>query len=204
MNLARTVFGAAMSALLVLSACETAPPVSVLQAHDASVAPGSTYAWAPVSTQEMQQGDPRIDNDIIRSRIRMAVDTNLAAKGFRLVDDPASAQLLVAYYVGLQQGTDYRVDTYGGAGPVACGWRGCVGGYGWGMYGAPMDADVRAINYTNASLILDLKDRSTGKLAWRASSTKRVTEGDGAQDKLNALVANMVKSLPATAAAPAA
>lgn len=203
MNLARTAFGAALSALLVLSACETAPPVSVLQAPNASIAPGSTYAWAPLTAREMQPGDPRIDNDIIRGRIRSAVDTSLAAKGYRLVDDTDSAQLLVTYHVGLQQGTDYRVDSYGGpTGPVACGWRGCVGGYGWGMYGPPMNADVRAINYTNASLILDLKERASGQLAWRATSTKRVTEGDSAQDKLNALVANMVKSLPGTTPPP--
>ncbi len=202
MHIARTVLGAALSAFLVLSACETAPPVNVLQSSNASIAPGATYAWAPLTEQELQRGDPRIDNDIIRGRIRSAIDASLQAKGFQLVHDPAAAQLLVTYHIGLQQGTDYRVDTYGvPAGPVACGWRGCIGGYGWGMYGPPMDADVRAINYTNASLILDLKDRTTGQLAWRATSTKRVTEGDGAQEKINALVTNMTKSLPGGARA---
>jgi hypothetical protein len=93
----------------------------------------------------------------------------------------------VAYYVGLQPKTDYRVDTYGGA----YGY-----GYGWGLYGAPSNVDVRAINYVDGTLILDLKDRASGQLAWRATSEKRINDGDGAQDKLDALVANMVTSLP--------
>ncbi len=188
MNLARTVFGAAMSAALVLAACETPAKVSVLQSATASVTPGATYAWAPVAAQGAQRGDPRIDNDIIRERIRTAINTSLGAKGYQLVSDPASAQLLVAYYVGLQPKTDYRVDTYGGA-----------YGYGWGMYGAPSNIDVRAIDYVDGTLILDLEDRASGQLAWRATSEKRINDGDGAQDKINALVANMVKSLPGTA-----
>jgi hypothetical protein len=192
MNLARTVFGAAMSAVLVLSACETPAKVSVLQSATASISPGATYAWAPTAAQGTQHGDPRIDNDIIRERIRTAINTSLGAKGYQLVSDPTSAHLLVAYYVGLQPKTDYRVDTFGGS----YGY-----GYGWGMYGAPSNIDVRAINYVDGTLILDLKDRASGQLAWRATSEKRINEGDGAQDKLNKLVADMVVSLPGTAPA---
>jgi hypothetical protein len=193
MNLARTVFGAAMSAVLVLSACETPAKVSVLQSASASITPGATYAWAPMAQAASRQGDPRIDNEIIRERIRTAVDANLGAKGFQLVSDPASAKLLVAYYVGIQPGVDYRVDTYGPS----------VYGYGWGYYGAPSNVDVRAINYVDGTLILDIRDRSTGQLAWRATSQKRINEGDGAQDKLNRLVADMVVSLPDAAVPPA-
>jgi hypothetical protein len=193
MNLARTAFGAILSAVLVLSACETPAKVSVLQAANASITPGATYAWAPTAQGGTGQGDPRIDNEIIRERIRTAINTNLGAKGYQLVSDPASAQLLVAYYVGIQPGTDYLVDSYGPS----------VYGYGWGYYGAPSNIDVRAINYVDGTLILDLKDRASGQLAWRATSQKRINEGDGAQDKLNRLVADMVVSLPGVAPPPA-
>ncbi|HEX5006722.1 MAG TPA: DUF4136 domain-containing protein [Hyphomonadaceae bacterium] len=189
MNIARVLFGAAMSAALVLAACETPAKVSVLQAANASITPGATYAWSPMPQGDSRHGDPRIDNDIIRERIRTAVNSNLGAKGYQLISDPASAQLLVAYYVGIQPGTDYRVDTYGPS----------VYGYGWGYYGAPGNVDVRAINYVDGTLILDIKDRESGQLAWRATSQKRINEGDGAQDKLNKLVADMVVSLPGLA-----
>jgi hypothetical protein len=122
------------------------------------------------------------------------VNASLGAKGFQLVSDPESAQLIVAYYVGLQPRTDYRVDTFGGGGYYGY-------GYGWGMYGAPGNIDVRAINYVDGTLILDIKDRASGQLAWRATSEKRINEGDGAQDKINRLVADMVVSLPGVAPA---
>src|SRR5262245_33395687 len=162
MNFTRTLFGAALSCVLTLGACETPAKVTVLQSATTSITPGATYAWAPVAAQGTQRGDPRIDNDIIRDRIRSAINANLGAKGYQLVSDPASAQLVVAYYVGLQPKTDYRVDSYGG------GFYGY--GYGWGMYGAPSNIDVRAINYVDGTLILDLKDRASGQLAWRATS----------------------------------
>jgi len=173
MNLGRTAFGAAMSAALTLGACESpAGKVSVLQSATASITPGATYAWAPLTSRQMSYGDPRIDNDIIRQRIRTAIDTSLNAKGYRLADDS---------------------DSYGG------GYHGY--GYGWGMYGPPMDVDVRAINYTEGTLVLDLKERSSGELAWRATSQKRINENGGTQERINAVIADLVKSLPGVAPA---
>jgi hypothetical protein len=180
---------------LTLAACESpGGKVSVLQGDTVAVAPGSTYAWAPDA--QPGSGDPRIDNDIIRGRIKNAVDSALAAKGYRQAD-ASSATLLVKYHIGLQNRTDTQVDTFGGAAPaVAFGIRGCIGGYGWGMYGAPMDIDVRNVNYVEGTMMLDLVDRASGKLAWRATSQKRVDAKDADQANINAVVADMVKSLP--------
>jgi hypothetical protein len=69
------------------------------------------------------------------------------------------------------------------------------------MYGAPSNVDIKTINYVDGTLIIDLRDRASGQLAWRATSEKRINEGDGAQDKINKLVADMVVSLPGTAPA---
>ena len=194
----QALLAAAAVACLAMAGCESpGGKVTVLNGAT-SVAPGSTYAWAPGA--DPGGGDQRVDNDIIRDRIKTAVDTNLAAKGYRQVSNPAQAQVLVAYHIGLQNKTDYSVDTMGApmGGGMACGRRGCVGGYGWGMYGAPMDVDVRSINYVEGALMLDLVDTSTGKLAWRATSQKRVDAKDADQAGLNAIVADMTKSLPAS------
>ena len=196
----QALLAAAAATCLTMAGCESpGGKVSVLSGQ-APLA-GSTYAWAPDG--QPGAGDPRVDNDIIRERIRTAVDTNLAAKGYRQVS-PGEAKLLVAYHVGLQNKTDYSATSTGPpGGGMACGRRGCIRGYGWGMYGAPMDVDVRAINYVEGALMLDLIDTASGKLAWRATSQKRVDEKDGAQDGLNAMVADMIKTLPAGAPPPA-
>ena len=192
----RALLAAAAAACLAMAGCESpGGKVSVLSGQTPIA--GSTYAWAPDA--QPGAGDPRVDNDIIRERITTAVDTNLAAKGYRQVS-PAQAKVLVAYHIGLQNKTDYSATSMGApGGGVACGRRGCVGGYGWGMYGAPVDVDVRAINYTEGALMLDLIDSASGKLAWRATSQKRVDAKDVTQDGLNAVVADMIKTLPAGA-----
>ena len=59
--------------------------------------------------------------------------------------------------------------------------------------------DVDNIHYTEGMMLLDLTDRATGKLAWRAMSQRRVDKGDAAQSELNAIVADMTRSLPSAA-----
>lgn len=175
-------------ALAPLAACQSpAGEVSVLQSGTVTVAAGSSYAWAP--TPATTNADPRIANDIIQERLKTAIDTALAAKGFRRVADPASAQLLVSYHVGLENRQETRVSSFGG--PTWCGVRGCA----WGLYGPPM-VDVDNVQYTEGTMLLDLTDRATGKLAWRAMSQRRVDRGDAAQSELNAIVADMTRSLP--------
>jgi hypothetical protein len=187
---------AVVAASLALAGC--AGPggnVSVMQSDAVSVRPGSTFAWAPGARPG--QGDPRIDNDIVQGRIQNAIVSALTAKGYQQVSDPASADLLVTFHIGLQNRTDTRVDTFGGGPPpVACGIRGCIGGFGWGMYGAPMNVDVRNINYVEGTMMLDLIDRPSNKLAWRATSQRRLDHGDADPATVNAIVADMVRSLP--------
>lgn len=191
----RSALGAALVlAMSGLAGCESAGGnVSVLQSSSVALAPGSTYAWAPVNDAVRTSADPRIANDIAQERLRTAVESALAAKGFRKVSDPGAAQLLATYHVGLENRAETRVDSYGGAPVRACGFRGCVSG--WGMYGPPQ-IDVRDINYVQGTLILDLVDRASGKLAWRATSDKRVDKDDATQAGLNAILVDMTKSLP--------
>ena len=185
------------AASFALTACGTSGGnVSVLKSDSVAVAPGSTWAWAPGA--QPGSGDKRIDNDIIQGRVKAAVEGALAGRGYRQVFDPSAANLLVQYHIGLQNRTETRVDTFGGpvGGPAACGIRGCIGGFGWGMYGPPMDVDVRNINYVEGTVMLDLIDRPSGKLAWRATSQKRLDQSDADQAGVNAIFADMVKSLP--------
>jgi Domain of unknown function (DUF4136) len=51
----------------------------------------------------------------------------------------------------------------------------------------------------DGTLVLDLIERESGRLVWRATSEKRVTGKDVTQQKLAALLKQMTKSLPAQA-----
>jgi hypothetical protein len=175
----------AVLAFALASCVGPAGKVTVLQGG-ASVAPGAAVAWAPVQPDGVL--DPRIDN----SRIRAAVERALAAKGHSFVQNPAAAQYLVSYHVGLRDRQELRVDNTLAPAPV-CGWRGCVGGYYWGMYGAL--ENMRTVDYVEGTMILSLTDRAAETLTWRATAQRRL-EGDDAQDGVDAAVNDMLRSLP--------
>lgn len=173
----RAAFAVASAlALTPLAGCESpGGKITVLQSPSVTVAPGASYAWA--ATGPAANSDPQIDNGILRARMKTAVDTALAAKGYHQVAEPAAAQLLVAYHVGLQDRSGTQA-----AGPPLCGMRDCV----WGVFRHP----------TTSAMVLDLTDRASGQLAWRATSETRVRQSDATQADLNAMVMSMTQTLP--------
>jgi hypothetical protein len=50
---------------------------------------------------------------------------------------------------------------------------------------------------TQGTLVLDLVERETGRLVWRATSEKQVSGTDVSQEKLTKLLNQMTRSLPA-------
>jgi len=67
-----------------------------------------TYDWAgpqPIT------GDPRLDSDILHSRIRSAVERELAAKGYHKISG-GNPDFKVAYHVGLEEKLDVTTFTY--------------------------------------------------------------------------------------------
>lgn len=190
----RTAAAAVALSLLSLAACGTpAGDVSVLQSNTRAVVPGSTYAWKPFDPAIKGAADPRVANDIIQQRITSAFDAAMQARGFRLVSDPRQATLLTSYHIGLENRTEVRADNFGAPMGAACGFRGCIGGWGW--YGAPT-TNVSTINYTHGTVIFDIVDSASGELAWRSMSQQRVDSGDADQARLNAIADDMLRSLP--------
>jgi len=188
----RTLAACFIAATLVTAGCASqAARVTVLTSDPTALIPGSTYVWAPQPAGATM--DPRLANDVMNQRLRTAVDQALAAKGYRQVSDPAGAALQVAYFAVLQDQQAMAVDRWGGSSGPGCGLRGCIDG--WGMYGPPM-GNVSSINYTQGALIVDITDLKTGRLAWRATSEKRVDHADATQAGLNSIVTELTRDLP--------
>ena len=181
----------AILALPLLSGCATGGNVTVLSEAPAKGL-GTTYAWAKSSTT----ADPRVDNDIVRDRMERAIETAMAAKGFRKAD-PASADILLAYHVGIRDGSETRVDQTPSmmAPPVMCGRFGCSTAYNWGYYGPP-EVSVREIRYTEGSLMVDVHDRLADKLVWRSVYDQRLTGKGADQAMFDKAAADALKSLP--------
>jgi Domain of unknown function (DUF4136) len=176
-----------ITAAAVLAIATVAPvqaKVDVIQSPSRALASGSTFAWAPVPAQGFGIPDPAVANEITAGRLRAVTEITLRAKGFRQVSDPSAADLLVAYTIVIIPEIDARLTSDR---------MGCVGPF----CGGASSYDLDAKRYSQGTLVLDLIERESGRLVWRATSEKRVTGKDVTQQKLAALLKQMTKSLPA-------
>jgi len=181
----------AMGGLLVTTGCSSLK-VNVIRDPAIAIAPGSTWAWGPQPAEKRpDELDPRVNNSIIHERVRRAVDRVLAQKGFRQTD-PNSADFLVAYRVGVKDARQVVTQTI----PVGPNYWGGLG-WGWGYYGPPPMVTSREITYTEGALMLDMMQRSTGKLAFRAIGVDQdVTGADGSEEQIQKAVEKLLQELP--------
>lgn len=157
--------------------------VDVIQSSSPALAQGATFAWAPMRAFGTGVPDPAIANEIAVERLRTTTEAALQARGYRLVDNPAEADLLVAYTIVMQPETDAKLKADG----ASCAFPFCA---------SPSDYRLDASQHTQGTLVLDLVERTTGRLAWRATSKKRVTGKDVTEAKLTTLLREMTKALP--------
>lgn len=172
----------APAAILIAAAATVAEAkVSVIQSASPALAPGSSFAWAPSVGVAYGKTDPALTNEIAADRLQMATASALVSKGYRQAGSPRDADLLVAYKVVLLPGSETRLSGSGGC--------------RFGFCRAPSySLDTR--QFTEGTLVLDLTERQTGRLVWRATSEKRVSSRDASPEKLSALLREMTKSLP--------
>jgi hypothetical protein len=116
---------------LLLGGCDDR--VTVIRDSNIPIPKGSTWAWKPVappkdadrrpvvsrdviSRGETVAREPGANNEIVRQRIRTAIEQTLSSKGLRQVSDPRDAEFLVDYHVAVRRHDvtvqrGYRADT---------------------------------------------------------------------------------------------
>ena len=157
----------AVAALLVL-ACSSAD-ITTNRDSTVPLPAEPMWAWGRRDTVSHYELDPAAENPTLHSTIQAAIEYNLDHKKWKRVNDPDQADLLVTYHVGLKQSTGYTTTTtaVGGA------WW---GGYGWGYYGAPtyVVSNTEAITYNQGALLVIVRDRHSGAVAWEGLYRKDV------------------------------
>ena len=123
-----------------------------------------TYSWEKVQTQ----------NPLWVSRIKEAVNSALAAKGWTEASSGASVSIVAIEMTRNQQTLDTFYNGFGG------GWR-WGGGFG--------DATTTVDTYKVGTLVVDLFDANTKKLIWRGSSS------DTLSDKSDKNITNLDKGV---------
>src|SRR5258707_2201350 len=133
---------------LALTGCDD--QITVIRDRDIPVMKGNTWAWKPiapprdadrrpvVSRDVISRGEtiarePGANNDIVRQRIRTAIEQTLASKGLRQVSDPQAADFLVDYHVAVRRHEVTVQRVYPGGYPgLVCGPYGCLESSGSG------------------------------------------------------------------------
>ena len=171
-------------AAMNLSSCSS--PISHDRDETILVPAGATVAFAPGVYEGRANVDPTVANDIVHRRIDAAIINQLQAKGFKLVDDPETADFLVRYIVRIRQSTRQVATTSGMS-------SGSPWGPGWGT-GV---TTVQPVTVTNASIVVDMIERSTGHTAWRGVWQGSPGNRAPTQQEIEDMMLRLFRSAPA-------
>jgi Domain of unknown function (DUF4136) len=201
---------ATLACAVLLAGCDEY--VHITRDRDVHFTRNATWAWRPVqeeggrrgsrpvtSRDEIARGesfsrDNDADNDVLRGKVRAAIQHNLADKGLREVSDPEDADFLVDFHLAVRRRNMTVERVYPGAYPgLMCGPYGCYSGWGWG----PAAVGYEHIRFREGTIVVDVLQNSTHHLAYRAVGEKPVRRDtfSFSQDEVNGLVHHLLKDL---------
>lgn len=139
-----------------------------------------TYAWIDSDGNTTQLAERDIEfkkaEPIIDARIRAAIDSGLAARGYRKTNIQA-ADFLVVYHVGVRDVRDIQVvQRY-------YGYRHYPGYHGYGAPGPTVVTQPIVYEYKEGRLVLDIVNKHQDRLMWRGSALGYISEYDSAEDR---------------------
>jgi uncharacterized protein DUF4136 len=162
--------------MLLFAGNASAQQVKTDYDRSTNFAPYKTYSWEHIKTQ-----DP-LDVD----RIKSAVSTALAAKGWTQVDSGGDVSIVAVEMTRDQQTLNTFYDGFGGG----WGWR-RFGGGGFG------DATTTTETYKVGTVVVDLFDTKTKQLIWRGTSSDTLSNNSDKNIKnLDKGVEKMFKQFP--------
>jgi hypothetical protein len=142
--------------------------------HRANFSQYKTYSWEQI----------RPANSLWTSRIKNAVDNQLAAKGWTPAGQGADVAIMAIETTQTQRTLDTFYDGFGGG----WGWRG-FGGFG--------DATTTEHNYKVGTLVVDMYDAKSKQLIWRGSAEDMLSDKAANNEKnLDKGLAKMFKAFP--------
>lgn len=187
----------AIVSLLILILCGL-PACSSMKIHsdwDPAFDFSTLGGWAWSDQPHRSAGDPMIQTDtLFEDRVKSAVERQLAAKGYRQVDDTA-ADFQVSFFLVVEDQVNVTTVNnhygYGAGGPgYHSGW-----GYGHGGFGSQTFVD----QYQVGTLIVDLTTSEPTTLVWRGSASARLatkTTPEKSEKKINEAVTKVFARFP--------
>src|SRR5437868_10669598 len=146
--------------------------------HKADFSQYKTYSW-----QEIKPA-----NSLWDTRIKNAVDAQLAAKGWTQVPSGGDVAIVAIKTTQTQRSLQTFYDGFGG------GWR-------WRGFGGMGEATTTEQDYKEGTLVVDLYDAKTQQLIWRGSAEDTLSnKAEKNERNLDKGVAKLFKKFPPEAA----
>ncbi|MBZ5665635.1 MAG: DUF4136 domain-containing protein [Acidobacteriia bacterium] len=165
--------------LVAMAAGATAQQVQTDFDKHVNFAQYKTYSWKKV----------RVSNSLWEPRIKDAIDSQLAAKGWKQVDDGGDVVLLA---IGTTR-TERTLDTF---------YNGFGGGWRWRGAGGFGEATTTEHDYKEGTLVVDMFDAKSKQLIWRGDAEDMLSGNpDKNEKKLDKAVVKMFKKFPPQAKA---
>lgn len=122
-------------------------------------------------------------NDLVARRIQQAVESQLAARGFRETDEETPV-FYIAYHASTQERTELEtVDNWGYRYPRSY----------WDSWGA----EVRTRTYEEGTLVLDVINGTSNELVWRGIARRAVDPGEAkSTENVAAATEEMLEKFP--------
>lgn len=195
---------------LLLAGCDEY--VHITRDRDARIPHHATWAWRPAREEGNRRGSRPVtsrddlerretvtrqdnaDSDILRGKVKNAIERNMTEKGFRQASDPATADFLVDFHIGVNRRNVTVERVYPGAYPgLVCGPFGCYSGWGYG----PAAVGYENVRFREGTLVVDAVQNPANHLIYRAVGEKPVRRDtfSFSQDEVNGLVRQMLKDL---------
>jgi hypothetical protein len=200
----------AMACAAFLAGCDEY--VHVTRDPDVRIARQATWAWRPaaeegsrrdsrrvISRDDMRRGETvtretDADSDILRGKVKTAIERNLAEKGLKEASDPQDADFLVDFHIAVRRRNMTVERVYPGVYPgLMCGPFGCYGGWGFG----PAAVGYENVRFREGTIVVDVVQNPANHLVYRAVGEKPVDRNtfSFSQDEVNGLVHHMLKEL---------
>jgi hypothetical protein len=181
----RFIYTVLAGASLALGACTTLPVTTDINPNY-SVANCHTYVFAQEHVANVDQ-PAAFGNPLNADRLRIAIETNMAARGIQRVGDRAAADCVVGYAMGTRQVFD---DYYAGWG---VGW-----GYGWGRRGYGAWGWDGPWVHDETRIAVDVFDARSRTPIWHGavSQTTYDLTGPNAEIKINTAASAIFTKFP--------
>ena len=166
-------------AIAILAATASLAEVKTDYDRTAEFSRYKTYSWGKVHAQNPLWGD----------RIKAAITSALAAKGWTAVESGGEVSIMAMEMAKDHSTLNTYYDSFGGG----WGWRRWGGGFGDGFGTSTTTEET----YRVGTLVVDLFDTNTKKLIWRGSASDTLSDkSDKNIKKLNSDVQRMFDHFP--------